>query len=177
MTAPWHQTDRVTQRPLCGLRWRLASPLNPQSNEWLGSASAGEHRRYSVTASLWTCRGCMSVCRGERGPLWVGARVPLCVCVWVPVGERMCVRVCVWRRERKSKPVGECTGVCLCVCVYVSGQEPPRDQAVKWQLRSDDWFGALLGGPMGEETRAHHRFLLCTANNYEVTVVILGRQW
>lgn len=50
---------------LCGFRWRLESLLNLDCNEWLGSASTGEHRRKSLTASLWTS--------GLGG---------LCACVW-----------------------------------------------------------------------------------------------
>ena len=71
-TLRWQVLDikraELPRGPLCGFRWRLESLLNLHCNEWLSSASAGEHRRNSVTASLWTS--------GEGG-----LRVCLCICV------------------------------------------------------------------------------------------------
>lgn len=60
---------------LCGFRWRLESFPNLHCNEWLGSVSAGEHCRNSVTASLWTSgEGGMRVCDCTSLCVWGGLR-------------------------------------------------------------------------------------------------------
>lgn len=87
-TFRWQVLDikraELPRGPLCGFRWRLESLLNLHCNEWLGSASAGERCRNSVTASLWTS--------GEGG-----LRARLCV-GRVGAGEHLWGSDCQWQQ-------------------------------------------------------------------------------